>query len=518
MAERRRRSARIREGWPSAYDTSPRGSALGELLDAVARALERLDADTEVVLRNRWPRIARESAPPGAPDALARQRAPLTQLGRLVGVVPTPDEPLETFRGRILTQARQLRAGLTTPRAILALSSSALGLELCPRLEKRPAEGGSRTTVGWGMRPGSLAACGPDCGRRATCGREAGREAQLLLIDNPPDPRSRLLPGIRAGDRLDLHNESLEDAQPALRLSVPEGGAPVAWPALQRDDETLFFAGVLRPGHTLIVTPYRAGDDSSGRAVMVSADGATVLPPDAVVYFTTSARFEDDPPPPDAEARFAPEDAGPLDEVTRFARFGESVLRTPLLPSGQTTWDVLQLNRKALEDMLGSDEVSGRFPTAPDMVVPQPFDLQLDWVVYPDCTFQLRIPRNAAVREAERYGGIALVREMVELARGAGIGAWVDFPQEQDLPELGPEADDAGWVAGIEPAWTETLEPAVGLDLEATARFAEPHPLDDAWTDADGARWYPVFQGVFAADDQSVGTRFNGSHFAPEEG
>lgn len=530
MADCARRARALRSLFPAAYDTRPRGSALGELLDALAGGLTDLDAAIEQVVRNRWVRLAREDAPPGAaPRAdLAARRACLDQLGRLVGVVPLADEPLERFRQRIVAQARVLRGGLTTPRAILGLAATAMGLELCGKLDRPRPTDGSRLTIGHGVRPGTVALCsrsGQACGRARACPHQHARAAQLLLIDNPPDLRTRVLPGVAPGDQLVLTSESVEDAQPVLRLSVPPKQPAVAWPVLQHGEETLFYAGTLQPGETLVVTPVRPGDDRSGTAVLlVDKQAPRTLGRDALVYFTTSARFARDPQPggekarapgePDegAPARFAPDDPGPGDVVTRFARFGETVLRTPLLPAGGTRWSVGQLSRKQLSDMLGAAEVARRFPGAQDVVAPARFTLEIEWTVFPAATFQLRIPRNPAVREAEAYGAIGLIQELVELARPAGVAAWVDFPQEQALRDDGPAGDDDEWQAALTRALVEPQPVAVSLALAPAAAFAERTSQDDA-LQVDKEVAYPLFAGIFAADDMAVGTRFNASHF-----
>lgn len=510
MADRDRRERGLRASFPAAYDTRPRGSALGELLVALGGGLTRLDDAIELVLHNRWVQLARERAPAGVTDGLATERATLAQLGRLVGVVPLRGEPLERFRHRMITQARILRQGVTTPRSILALAATALGLELCGKLDKPPAEGGARVTIGHAVRPGTVAACDRLCGRAAQCPHQDAREAQLLLIDNPPDRRARRLAGVAPGSEFFLDNESLEDAEPALRMSVPSDMSPVAWPSLHRAEETLFYAGTLAPGETLVVTPGRAGAD--GTAVLIDAANAPRRS-GAVVYFTNSARFQDDPPAGETTVRFVEADDDP--EAVRFARFGETELRTPLLPAGGARWLVGQIDRAQLVDMLGAEETERRFPGAPQAVVAAPFDLEIEWVVYPAATFQLRIPRSQAVRAAEAYGALALIHELVELARPAGVAAWVDFPQDQELQDSHPDpADDLR--VELEPRLAEPHDAAVTLALDVVATLDEHPPQDDAEL-VDGEVAYPLFAGIFADEEMTVGTRFNTSHITPEE-
>lgn len=517
MSDRTRRARELRACFPAAYDTRPRGSALGELLDTLAGGLADLDETLTQVLHNRWLRLAREHATPGDPDPLATQRACLTQLGRLVGVVPLPREPLELLRRRLHAQARILRDGVTTPRAILGLAATALGLELCGRLDRPPPRGGARITVGHAVTPGTSERCqqqsGRPCGRSGPCPQQAAREAQLLLIDNPPDDRTRRLLGLRPGDTLDIVNDSLEDAEPRLRLSVPANAAPVAWPKLQHGDETLFYADTLHPGETLVVTPLRPGDPDSGAALLIGPDlRPRRLGRDAVVYFTQSARFLAD----DQQGlRFADDDPDPDDPVARFARFGESALRTPLLPAGGARWTVGQFDRAQLEDLFGPDEVTRRFFTAPPQPLPASFDLELDWTAYPPATFQLQIPRNPAVRAAEAHGALALIHELVALARAAGITAWVDFPDEQDLTETGPEPADT-WQLTLEPSLREPHPVATHLAVTLGLPLRERPSQDDALR-VDHEVAYPLFAGIFAADDMAIGTRFNTSHIAPED-
>lgn len=515
MPDRERREHGLRASFPAPYDTRSPGSALGELLSALAESLARLDDATESVMKNHWVRLAREEAPAGAADPQAAERASLTQLGRLVGLVPLSREPLEIFRRRLIAQAAILRAGVATPRSILALAATALGLELCDRLEPPRTQAGARLTVGHALRAGARAACGA-CRRAGECSEQDAREAQLLLIDNPPDPRTRRLSRVRPGDTIELENESLDDAEPVLRLSVPPDGAPVAWPSLQRDEEVLFYAGTLQPGEALVVTPLRPDDPASGTAVLSDAKGARRLPPGAVVHFATSARFETDPPPPNPRAVIAADDVGPGDAVTRFARFGEGDLHTPLLPAGGARWTAGQLDRKQLADLLGGEEVARRFPGALALVTPAAFDLEISWTVYPAATFQLRIPRSPAVRAAAAYGALELIRELVDLARPAGVAAWVDFPQDQALTELAPEADERGWSAELAARAEERQDHTAALRLEAAWPVAERQAQDDSLT-VGGELAYPLFSGIFAADDMSVGTRFNTSHVAMED-
>lgn len=519
MPDPGRRARGLRSSFPAAYDTRPHLSVLGELLDALAGRFTDLDEAIEQVIRNRWVRLAREDAPVDARDELQIQRACITQLGRLVGAVPLPREPLDRFRQRVIAQARILRSGVTTPRSILALATTALGLELCGKLDRLPPQGGARVTVGHGMRPGTIAACGRPCGSVRECPHQTAREAQMLLIDHPPDLRIRRLSGVRHNDTLELASESVEDAEPVLRLSVPLGGKPVAWPSLQHAEETLFFAGTLGPGETLLITPVCPDDESSGSAVLIDASqGRRRLEPGAVVYFTTSARFEAEPPAPGSRVCFADDAddaAADTKTIIRFARFGETALRTPLLPAGGARWTVNQLDRKQLADMLGPDEATRRFAGAPEVVVAAPFDLEVEWTVYPAATFQLRIPRNQAVRDAEAHGAVALIQELVELARGAGIVAWVDFPQEHALGDVGPEADERGWSSEL---WATIREPIAADDTLALAAelvHGERPSQDDAML-VNNEVAYPLFAGIFAADDVSIGTRFNTSHIAHE--
>lgn len=512
MAEQERRARGLRSSFPAAYDTRPRGSALGELLVALAAGLTGLDEAIELVLRNRWVRLAQERAPAGAADRLEVERASLAQLGRLVGVVPLPREPLERFRHRMITQARILRQGVTTPRSILALAATALGLDLCGKLDRPAPTDGSLVTVGHAVRAGTVAACGRACGRVHACPFAEAREAQLLLIDNPPDRRARRLTGLTRGAAFHLDNESLEDAEPTLRLSVPKDRPAVAWPSLHHAEETLFYADTLAPGEALIVTPGRAGED--GTVVLIDAAGVVRrLGSGAVVYFTNSARFQDDPPVGETAVRFVEADDDPT--AVRFARFGETELRTPLLPAGGTTWSVGQIDRAQLVDMLGAEEAERRFAGAPQEVVAAAFDLEIEWVVYPAATFQLRIPRSAAVREAEAYGALALIHELVELARPAGVAASVDFPQDQELQDSQPAPVDA-LRAVIEPRIAEPHDAAVALALAVTATIEERPPQDDAAL-VDGEVAYPLFAGIFADEEMTIGTRFNTSHIAPEE-
>lgn len=513
MTEPGRRERGLRASFPAAYDTRPRGSALGELLDTLAGGLGHLDDAIESVMRNHWVRLAHEDSPAGMADPA------LTQLGRLVGAVPQPDEPRERFRRRMLAQARILREGVATPRSLLGLAATALGLELCGKLDRPAPSGGARYTIGHALRPGSVAACGGRCRRVDECPRLANRAAELVLIDNPPDLRSRRLRGVKRGDVLEIESESLEDAEPVLRLSVPKDSLAVAWPCLERGEETLFYADTLQPGEALVITPVRPGDPRSGTAVLHAAGGAVrPLGDGAVVYFTTGARFQPDDCATPSGAVFADEDVGPHDKVTRFARFGEATsLRTPLIASGVTRWSVSQVERKQLTDMLGADEVARRFPAAPETATVAAFDLDLEWVSYPAATFQLRIARNAAVRAAEKHGAIALIQELVELARGAGIAAWVDFPQEQELREHGPAGDDARWTLALAADLHESHELAATLSLATGLALSERPEQADVMRVGDELA-YPLFAGLFAADDMAIGTRFNTSHFAPEDG
>ena len=95
------------------------------------------------------------------------------------------------------------------------------------------------------------------------------------------------------------------------------------------------------------------------------------------------------------------------------------------------------------------------------------------------------------------------------------ITAWVDFPDEQDLRETGPEPADT-WQLTLEPGLTEPHNVATHLAVTLELPLRERPSQDDALR-VDHEVAYPLFAGIVAADDMAIGTRFNTSHIAPED-
>lgn len=494
-ADPRWRARRIREVLPEVYDTRP-NAVLGQMVDALAAGLAGLDDAIREALLDRWPRLAK-----GEKIAVDDPRAPLEELGRLVGLLRLQDELVEDYRRRLLATATVLQQGLTTPRALFGLAAASLGAELCPRFTVVPGEGGSRSLRARALKPGSLARCAT-CQGQDSCSKESEEVFQMLLIDNPAETSSSWFERRLPGATVSVTSQSLDPAFPTVVLSAQDGD--VSYPAVSSDQQTLFFAGTLKRGETLTVVPESSNDVRRGTARIESPSGVRVVA-DRIFYHVSRARFD--------SVRFAADDQ----KIPAFAAYEDSQIQTPVLPSGTSSWSILTLSKGELENTFGATEVAERFKDVPAKASSTALTLGLIWISYPAATFRLQIPRTPWVRRWEQRGALQLVQHWVETARAAGVLAQVDFPQDKELSENGAVGLDTLHLSG-QSTWLEEQRQAEELSVRSRRSDAETQAQKDGWLDPDDGRYRePLFSGQFGDTAVGTGTPFNWSRFALRE-
>lgn len=515
---RRLRRERLLALLPRIYGAQPEGSVVAALVDALAGRLGALDESAERVLRDRW--VALAGGEPRWDDG----PHPLEWLGELLGVRREPWEEPERFRRRLRASAPVVTHGSTTVRAVLTLAAAALDTELCPRLARLPEDSeAADTTLGLGVKPGTLASC-PGCAdpeAESRChwdqekpqqGAVRGRagqnpiEARMLLTDGPISERELAFTGLGHAQTFRVRSFSLAADRPVVRLRAQ---TEVRYPALRNvgNNGITLFAGTLAAGETLELLPERleadvapfvgyftAGPalqrslDAEGRARVRGPDGRVLRVVSDRVFFLQGRALFDVSVFSGPEARDA--------RAARFALLERRVL-TPLLEPGEVTWDYqgyTATDVKALADPVLAEALKD----APASPTAGKVDLSLEWWVRPPATFRLRVPAIPTRAGVERSDVLELVRRSVERARAAGVRVSVDFPEPPRL-ETHPLREKTPAVAvtarGSEDARArETLEAKVG------AKAKEAQPLGEGLL---------TVRGIFDA------TRLDWSRFAP---
>jgi hypothetical protein len=480
MADIRAHRDRLLGLLPRIYTAQPDDSAVGVLLGAMAAALANFDRDLTRALHDRWVVLAGGEAVAGGASAIER-------LGALIGLPrlgadqdrPQDHENAEAYRRRLRIAARILTTGLATPRAILSLALATLGADPCPLLQQKRDPGRSPDiTRAWGVAHGRRGGCAVCRGGTvpavsmsrlaATPGCPLRIEAivEAVLAENPPTPCSTQA-RLRIGRSMPIDNASLIADRPVVTMGAPLVAIP--YPALQNREtgQTMLYAGVLRKGETLTVLPAMIAAETgpfatdAGNAehawLGIHPDGqAIVTGPDGrqrdvggSIFYIWGARFDD----PDTVF------GGPGGNGTSFAVLGGGI-RTPQLRPGRDEWRALSFGNpestfdddtsrfaapdaergtsfakidvaaasldpvraKALLDEIGRAETAD---ATPDEIL----DIGLSWVARPPATFRLSIPRSEAVDAAERRGAVAALRDIIDLARAAGIQALIDLPR-----------------------------------------------------------------------------------------
>lgn len=423
---------------PRIYRAQPATSAVGALVQVMARALGRLDLDTRRVLHDRWVALASGASNGDDPAALER-------LATLIGAVPlgsgsAREEP-EAFRRRLLRTARVLVDGLTTPPAILTLAIATLGAEPCPQINDE-----LDATEGRGLRPGTTRRCS-----RCRDGGDgpcpfAGGEQELVrawITENPPRWVERPEVAVRSGDSFWVENRSFVPTRPVINFhadpeKIAEQRQSLSFPALQdrASGDTVLYAGSLEPGERVEIYPeirpadLKAFESRDLVGHYAWTPGAWKITPEGErtdvsqeIYIVSGVRF-DDP----TRALF-----GPLGH-RQAARFGElrRAVYTPQLAVGDSRWRFLLYTRAELESVGGSlaEALAARAPTAVENHEDRAF-VKLSWWARRGGSFRLSIPRTPWVREAEARGATELVRLIVERTRAIGVRSEVVFPEAE---------------------------------------------------------------------------------------
>ncbi len=465
VSKARLRRERLLALLPRIYAAQPDDSAIGLLIEAMAAVLAELDDALERALRDHWVTLAS-----GASSQSAEASA-LELLGHLLGVHPLrwrepgtegeeKTEATEAFRQRLLLTADILTQGLTTPRALLALTMITLGAEFCSQVQ---ADGDA--TRGWGMPLGVCSRC-PVCQGRQTgpCPNAARRVMEAWITDNPPT-RQRCEQHIdlqldqRGGGAVDfiVDNASLVPDIPALTVRALD--REVRYPAVQNHatHEICLFAGALKAGEWLSIWPqirqeewnpfdsYEATDHHAwwrqypaGSAVIIDRQGR-LADVSRRVYYLQGAAFDQTEvvfagPNASEGVRFAGlirgtffDNSAALFEETCFAT-SEPQVRTPRLIADASRWSYQILTKSDISAITGR-EGGDLWEQAPEQATAANVALTLSWWRRPPATFRLRIPRNPWVIDAGRRGAVTLLRDSVEQARAVGVRGLVDFPE-----------------------------------------------------------------------------------------
>jgi len=447
----------------------------------MAQALADLDEAMDLTLRDHWVTLASGNPP------TSTEESALELLGHLLDVdvhrlrwqeIEATEklekvEETEVFRQRLLLTADIMSHGLTTPGALLALAVTALGGELCPRLQSR-----QDTTIGWGMPLGTRQRC-PVCQglrQEGGCPNANSRIMDAWITDNPPLQVQQQI-DLNADSRtFTITNSSLVTDVPALKLKVSDqlkvSGQSIRYPAVENraTHEICLFAGELKPDEELSIWPRVTDEETAcfdsseavgqhfwrhqypqGSAVIIDAKGWLRDVTKLVYYFYGSAFEEDATPLEDATSLFASQDASEGtrfssllagvafdDSAARFFKKGEfesgkfatlnPQVRTPRVRPGENHWRLQIFTKDDILAIAGQDAGS-LLEQAPKQATAGGVSLTLKWWQRPPATFRLRIPRNPWVRSAEICGASALVRGSIEWARAVGVQALIDFPE-----------------------------------------------------------------------------------------
>lgn len=501
---------------PRIYTAQPDNSAIGLLIEAMAAVLADLDDALERTLRDHWVTLA------GGAPSKATEAGALELLGHLLGVYPLrwrepgtdgeeKTEATEAFRQRLLLTADILTRGLTTPRALLALTMITLGAELCSQVQSS-----GDTTLGWGMPLGTCRRCLVCQGiQQGDCPNAAGRMVDAWITDNPPVQQRReqyidFKPDEKGGGSVafTVSNASLVPDIPALTLRALD--REICYPAVQNHTthEICLFAGKLKAGERLSIWPqirreewspfdsYEATNHHSwwrqypeGSAVIIDSQGRLDDVSNSVYYLQGTAFDQPEAvfagPNASEGVRFAGlirgaffDNSAALFEKTCFAT-SEPQVRTPQVLPGESRWSYQIVTKGDISAITGR-EGGNLWENAPEQATAAKVALTLSWWQRPLTTFRLRIPRNSWVLGAGRRGAVALLRDSVEQARAVGVRALVDFP-EPVYREL-QFFSEAGrlHVHNRQPVEVGLRES--GLIMTVQAKQQEDHKLEDMFS------------------------------------
>lgn len=431
-------------------------------------------------------------------------------------------EPAEAYRQRLQLTAAVLTQGLNTPRALLSLAIADLGAEPCPKLIRK-----LDATVARGMRLGTrkrCAACmgGADvaCPNDESAVLEAWITEQALKAEVFKEPNGHLRQPFA------LRSDSLLTDRPVIEIQTDR---PTAYPAIQSrtTGEIVLFTGNLKPGEKVRIFPaltakelegfrnYEGrshhdwlGRSPLGRAEFETAKGQVRDVSDSIFYLWGD-RFAD-PAKPEGAKRFG--GPGVEEDVLRCGVL-EQAVRTPQIVPGVNDWMLLTFAKpeNAFDDDIstfaGPDDKDGtRFAQLDQNLVQSDgkfanmlfqalsrtettasktdaenlpiLSLEVHWLARPPFSFNLRIPKNGWVHDADLRGAVDLLRRDMDRARPAGIRVSIDFPEPVYRDQQSLDEDLA--LVQVRAAWRESgagQDPA--LNLATTQRFGDTQPLGE---------------------------------------
>jgi hypothetical protein len=420
-------------------------------------------------------------------------------------------EPTASYRARMQITVAVTSAGLTTPRALLALAIADLGAEPCPKM-KRSGD----ATVARAMALGTLRRC-PACGDdQLTCPNDPLFDA--WITEQPAQVAQSTVSATSLREVFTIRNDSLIADRPVLTVSASK---PVSYPAIQSrsSGEIVLYADDLLPGATLRLLPQIDADEARaakshdrpvshdwllrsprGRAELVDLLGGPVRDVGASIYYLWGSRFDE------AASKFGGEGVAGM-------RCGvlDQAIRSPQLRPGDNDWMMLNFAAPAYrfdaptsrlaggnvkdgahfalvdQSIAGSDakfastlftvlERATSLADGADSSDAPRFRVEVDWVTRPPFLFHLRVPKNGWVLAAELRGAVALLVKDVDRARPVGVRARVDFPEPVYVERL-ELREQAGLALAL--ALTEDATPEIGLSLSARQRLCEDHFLGE---------------------------------------
>ncbi len=502
MAKVPLRKKRMLNLLPRIYTAQPDHSAVGAIVNVMSNALQRIDADIERVLRDRWVNFSSGATDDSGSSALA-------MMGQLLDIPRLAEEATESYRSRIKHTAAIFMDGLTTPDALLRLSIVSLGAEPCAFVSRQ-----QDATIMYGVLVGNNKVC-QGCKKDGNCQQPSGRVVEAVLIDNPLRPMAYKARGITSDQVFDLFNPSMISDVTAITLQAQQTLVPYPGLRNKSTNEIVFFAGDLHPHEKLEIWPPVSAEhlatfasyekvghhawamrNPDGRAFITNPEGEVRDVSDNIYFFTgysfDQARFAlSDESEPRFTAmkfndfQFASDDDAIITPTFDNGRFSavKNKFDTPRVRSGTDEWVYHTYTAEDIFKLAGdeAENISNAAPTEPSS---SPVDLTLSWWIRPPACFKLKIDKNLWVKQAESRGALELVAANVARARAAGVEARLVFP-EPPMYETHPTSDVASMAT--EQQWLEQQQQNDAiLQFAAEQKMSEQQPLGDSAPTWDG--------------------------------